>query len=589
MEYLVSHQLLLASMHTLCLVVQPAASFGNPAHRHHNSWGYWLRFLRALGDRRTGSLLLAVSQVDKVDPAGEARATAAVAAEFDALSTEAGGGVSGALGASPLWLDYRGKEATTTMEHVTERLTEAAEVVSRDWWVPASYERLADLVRRVGHEMAARRALPILSRSQLQQALKGNDDEGLQRMASDAQLLQRGVEYLEAVGDVMSDERLDCLLLDPVAWFAAFLAHFIRDDGNPPAEVQRGVVAESDVVAALRHEYTRPDDQVPEVMALVCKLELACPHTTAGGEPAYLFPCLLPSATPDDLAAYWPAAEANAAAKASGEPLVVRGHRFRASGGFMPPGLFPGLLARLRHLPKGCIVPEQLWSNAAVLAFPNASRVLLRADVAAATVEVVAAAPKADGLFVGAAMGQASVIVWLGHLVRTFLQGYEMVPFEEAWLCPNPECHVGGGACCATSFDLEVGGFRGSEHKCENEGCVPPHLVPLPQTPSPTSTVIPTSTVRPTSSPATPTRTGASISSGWRTAARSSVARRPQRTCAKSAARSPTLCCAPRRGRCRRELARRRLRSSGGWVTLLGLVMPDVDESGGWNVDDGRL
>ena len=65
MEYLVSHQLLLASMHTLCLVVQPAASFGNPAHRHHNSWGYWLRFLRALGDRRTGSLLLAVSQVDK--------------------------------------------------------------------------------------------------------------------------------------------------------------------------------------------------------------------------------------------------------------------------------------------------------------------------------------------------------------------------------------------------------------------------------------------------------------------------------------------------------------------------------------------
>ena len=63
MEYLVSHQLLLASLHVLCMVIQPAPSFGQPAHRHHGSWRYWLRFLRALGDRRTGSLLLGVSQV----------------------------------------------------------------------------------------------------------------------------------------------------------------------------------------------------------------------------------------------------------------------------------------------------------------------------------------------------------------------------------------------------------------------------------------------------------------------------------------------------------------------------------------------
>ena len=34
------------------------------------------------------------------------------------------------------------------------------------------------------------------------------------------QLLKRGLDYLQAVGDVMTDERLDCLLLDPVGWSA---------------------------------------------------------------------------------------------------------------------------------------------------------------------------------------------------------------------------------------------------------------------------------------------------------------------------------------------------------------------------------
>ena len=82
-------------------------------------------------------------------------------------------------------------------------------------------------------------------------------------MCSDPLLLKRGVDYLEAVGDVMSDERLDVLLLDPVGWFAGFLAHFIRDDGNPPAEVSRGVVTLANVIAALRHEYTSPEEQVP--------------------------------------------------------------------------------------------------------------------------------------------------------------------------------------------------------------------------------------------------------------------------------------------------------------------------------------
>ena len=39
-------------------------------------------------------------------------------------------------------------------------------------------------------------------------------------MADDPQLLKRGLDYLQAVGDVMTDERLDCLLLDPVGWSA---------------------------------------------------------------------------------------------------------------------------------------------------------------------------------------------------------------------------------------------------------------------------------------------------------------------------------------------------------------------------------
>jgi hypothetical protein len=41
-----------------------------------------------------------------------------------------------------------------------------------------------------------------------------------QVMADDPQLLKRGLDYLQAVGDVMTDERLDCLLLDPVGWSA---------------------------------------------------------------------------------------------------------------------------------------------------------------------------------------------------------------------------------------------------------------------------------------------------------------------------------------------------------------------------------
>ena len=228
-------------------------------------------------------------------------------------------------------------------------------------------------------------------------------------------------------------------------WFAKFLAYFIRDDGNPPAEVRRGVVLEADVVAALRHEYAEPERQVREVMALVCRLELCVPH----GDDAYMFPCLLPAAGP---ALRWPGPGAR----------VFRGHRFRFD--FLPPGLFPGFLAKLRLLPPGASRAEDLWSDAAVLSF-GAATVLVRRRPE--SVDVLAAAPEAARLFVGAAKGQASVVVWLAHVFRAFVRtSYARLDFDEAWLCGG--CLANGED--AGEFPLDVARPR-SPHDCAACGC----------------------------------------------------------------------------------------------------------------------
>ena len=419
MEYLVSHQLLLTTMHALCIVIKPAPSFAAPdaphgaSRRHHESWQYWLRYLRALSKRPTGSLLLAVSQLDRVAGDEAEAAECALIEEFEQLRHELGDG----LGDAPLRLDYSPASAEGSMAAVRQRLSESADSVAQDWWVPQSYERLAAMVRRLLAEMKKARALPVLSREVLRRELRADGSASLRAMADDPQLLKRGVEYLEAVGDVMTDDRLDVLLLDPVDWFASFLAHFIRDDGNRPAEVVRGVVSLGDIVAALRHEYASPDEQVPEVMALVCKLELCIPHVEAApGTVAYLFPCLLPAATASDLAAHWPScAPSGSTAATSSTAPVVRGHRFRAASGFLPPGLFPGLIARLVRLngrcspgdPEDCTHSSRVWCDAAVLAFREA-RVLLRIDLREATLDIVAAAPADEHHFVGAAKGQVS-------------------------------------------------------------------------------------------------------------------------------------------------------------------------------------
>lgn len=418
-------------------------------------------------------------------------------AEFQRLRTEIGEG----LGDEPVRLDYRQDAVEATMARVRRRLASAADTVAQDWWVPASYERLAEVVRRLGLEQKDQRALPMLSREALQKTLLSEPDESLKLMGGDPQLLQRGVEYLEAVGDVLIDERVDCLLLDPVGWFASFLAHFIRDDGNRPAEVVRGVVRLPDIVAALRHEYDQPEAQLPEVMALVCKLELCIRQSDAAhkshneDDEAFLFPCLLPAATPHELSQHWPglgddAAAAATAASAATLP-VIRGHRFRATSGFVPPGLFPTLVARLARLPEGCVHSSRLWNNAAILRFP-ASRVLLRLDLDSATLDILVAASSDEKHFVGAAKGQASVLKWMSHLVSSFVRrSYERVPFTEARLCPSPECHsLGGGGSGSggadpgsplrykgTEFVVEspmssaVVARVCAEHVCEREGC----------------------------------------------------------------------------------------------------------------------
>ena len=138
MEFLVSHQLLLTTMHALCLVIKPAPSFASPedphgaSRRHHDSWRYWLQYLCSLSKRPAGSLLLAVSQLDRVAGDAAARADEAADAEFAQLRRELGD----ELGDAPLRLDYSPGAAQHSMSAVRQRLSGALEAVARDWWVP---------------------------------------------------------------------------------------------------------------------------------------------------------------------------------------------------------------------------------------------------------------------------------------------------------------------------------------------------------------------------------------------------------------------------------------------------------------------
>ena len=524
MEYLVSHQLLLSSLHTLCVVLQPVPSFGKPQSRHYGSWMYWSRFLRALGDRRRGSLLLALSQQDKLARIGGANA--AIETELDVIRSS----IPNISDSPPLCLDYRPDRIQKTMEDVIGALSGAADVVARDWWVPASYEKLAKLVRRMEDEKKLKKEVPIVSRKELHDHLPS---EGLHKMHDDPQLFQRGIEYLEAVGDVMTDKRLDCLLLDPISWFASFLAHFIRDDDIVTSVqlesrfVQRGAVSLEDVVSALQHEYKKPRQQVVQIMSLVCSLELCIRyeenlskeinerdeskvHEDVETEPgncesiseksgiSYLFPCLLPMVTTSGLAQHWPGMQQTQNHLQQSMPLVYRGHRFRSRNGFFPPGLFPGLLARCRLLRSGVLSPERMWKNCAILVFGNHTKVMLRIDLCecenTAILDVVGVAPTAEELFVGAAKGQASVVIWMTHLVKRFLRrSYPQLETNEFFLSPFAECHemprvdesLTGDGDQELLFRPCISYFSGTEfpvapksgkqykgdHSCEADGC----------------------------------------------------------------------------------------------------------------------
>ena len=118
------------------------------------------------------------------------------------------------------------------------------------------------------------------------------------------------------------------------------------------------------------------------------------------------------------------------------------------------------------------------WKDHAVLQF-NSKRttVVLRCDLENATIDVVAFAAENEHLFVGAAKGQASIVMWLVHLIKMFLRGYSQLQFKDSWLCPTPECHGINGRgdlpwkYAGSEFSLTPATRRKKAHDCDVEGC----------------------------------------------------------------------------------------------------------------------
>ena len=483
-EFLVSHQLLLSSMHTLCMIIQPAPSFGGGGKLdHRGSWNYWSNFLASLGDRRRGSLLLAVSQIDKLEGGVSMASTAGIMDEFLTIQQRVNGAITRC---DPLWLDYCPRNIMRTIDSIKSDISTSLDEVSHDWWVPSSYEALAAILRGVAKQKASNNELPILTKNELLREISAFCDQSsdssllLTKMETDSQLLHRAINYLEAVGDVM--QAGDELLIDPIGWFSSFLSHFIKDElavssiqvDSSTLRDQRGIVHLEDIVTALKHEYESPEEHIFEIMQLLCRLEL-CSQVVDSSPPAstsYLFPCLLPSlpiSSPSELG--------NVMGEYSSTQPAIRGHRFRESSGFIPPGLFVGLLARFyQKLERGTMHPSTMWKDHAVLVV-NKTHVLLRCDIDRATIDVVGFAPDNEQLFVGAAKGQASIIIWMAHLIKMYLRNYSALSFQEAWLCPNPQCHGFFHdkdnvtyEYTGSDFILNTKSSSGS-HCCNVEGC----------------------------------------------------------------------------------------------------------------------
>jgi len=426
-EFLVSHQLLLSSMHTLCMIIQPAPSFGRPDHHHYGSWDYWSKFLSALGDRRRGSLLLATSQLDKLakDDSGSFKNEDCELGEFTRIKKRSFSAISCP---GPLKLDYSPDNIMKTLSNVKAALSKSLDEVAHSWWVPASYEMLADILQRVSKRKRKNNELPKLTTSELLEeidefcAQSVDNSMLLSKMKTDSKLLERAKDYLEAVGDVMQANKW--LLIDPIGWFSGFLAHFIKDDlavstvqvGAKTLRRQRGIVNLDEIVRALGHDYKSPQEHVFQIMSLLCGLELCVPlesnqqctaslANTSTGSVAYLFPCLLPPLrTLSELS--------NHKLTMSNHGNAICGHRFREVSDFLPPGLFVGLLARMyQKMKSGVMHPLRMWRDHALLVFNNdATHILLKLNLDNAIIDVVGWAPDNEQLFVGAAKGQACVV-----------------------------------------------------------------------------------------------------------------------------------------------------------------------------------
>jgi hypothetical protein len=133
---------------------------------------------------------------------------------------------------------------------------------------------------------------------------------------------------------------------------------------------------------------------MPAVVSLLCGLELCTKlssnaHDGDVGDAKYLFPSLLPEAKSGEVWQCWSQALADAQAS------VLRGRRI--SSGHVPPGLFAVLLVRLPELLPG-LEHATRWKSAAVLRAKGGVRVLLRCRADDGTIDILAAAPTAQGL-----------------------------------------------------------------------------------------------------------------------------------------------------------------------------------------------
>ena len=115
--------------------------------------------------------------------------------------------------------------------------------------------------------MEKAKVVPLLKRAELEAEIRQ-----IPGMSKDPALQARAMRYLEQIGEVMVDDRVDSVVLDPLGWFASLLACFICDDRPCRRGMEDGYCTELTVRAILQEKYKEPNESVPAVMSLLCKL-----------------------------------------------------------------------------------------------------------------------------------------------------------------------------------------------------------------------------------------------------------------------------------------------------------------------------